>query len=71
MATSLSTGGGFYKYRCKYFYTKSCQNWVYVNGEACMQCLQHHGKRILEEDHEANPFRRLTAVMPMSMKTMT
>ncbi|PKS12190.1 hypothetical protein jhhlp_001489 [Lomentospora prolificans] len=40
MATSFSgTGGGFYKYRCKYFYTKSCQNWVYVNGEACMQCL--------------------------------
>src|SRR5690606_23240604 len=23
----------------KYFYAKSCQNWVYVNGEACITCL--------------------------------
>ncbi|KAL2106749.1 hypothetical protein VUR80DRAFT_6249 [Thermomyces stellatus] len=39
MAKSMSGSGGFYKYRCKYFYTKSCQNWVYVNGEACVSCL--------------------------------
>ena len=35
----MSGSGGFYKYRCKYFYAKSCQNWVYVNGEACITCL--------------------------------
>ena len=39
MAKNMSGSGGFYKYRCKYFYTKSCQNWVYVNGEACVTCL--------------------------------
>ncbi|KAF7533232.1 hypothetical protein G7054_g7275 [Neopestalotiopsis clavispora] len=25
-------GGGFYKYRCKYFYTHNCPNWVYAEG---------------------------------------
>ena len=35
----MSASGGFYKYRCKYFYGRSCQNWVYVNGEACPSCL--------------------------------
>ena len=39
MPKTMSGSGGFYKYRCKYFYAKSCQNWVYVNGEACMTCL--------------------------------
>lgn len=39
MARTMSGSGGFYKYRCKYFYAKSCQNWVYVNGEACITCL--------------------------------
>ena len=43
MAKTMSGSGGFYKYRCKYFYTKSCQNWVYVNGEACMSCLVSFG----------------------------
>lgn len=42
MAKTMSGSGGFYKYRCKYFYAKSCQNWVYVNGEACMTCLVSH-----------------------------
>ena len=34
-----SLSGGFYKYRCKYFYLESCTNWIYVNGEACTPCL--------------------------------
>ncbi|KAI8949900.1 hypothetical protein F4801DRAFT_382854 [Xylaria longipes] len=31
-------GGGFYKFRCKYFYTHECPNWVYVNNTACASC---------------------------------
>ncbi|KAI0401520.1 hypothetical protein F4802DRAFT_580032 [Xylaria palmicola] len=34
----MSGSGGFYKYRCKYFYTHECPNWVYVNGTACTAC---------------------------------
>ncbi|KAI1357050.1 hypothetical protein F5Y01DRAFT_321363 [Xylaria sp. FL0043] len=30
--------GGFYKYRCKYFYTHECPNWVYVNNTGCGEC---------------------------------
>ena len=32
-------GGGFYKYRCKHFYTYECMNWVWVNHAACATCL--------------------------------
>ncbi|KAL2265595.1 hypothetical protein VTJ83DRAFT_6695 [Remersonia thermophila] len=35
----MSGGGGFYKYRCKNFYTHNCPNWVYCNGHACSMCL--------------------------------
>ncbi|KAH6656698.1 hypothetical protein BKA67DRAFT_642804 [Truncatella angustata] len=35
---SSSGGGGFYKYRCKYFYTHNCPNWVYVNNSPCPTC---------------------------------
>lgn len=48
MAKSMSGSGGFYKYRCKYFYTKSCQNWVYVNGEACVSCLVSFNIEVLQ-----------------------
>ncbi|KAI0967967.1 hypothetical protein F4678DRAFT_229742 [Xylaria arbuscula] len=34
----MSGSGGFYKYRCKYFYTHECPNWVYVNNTACAEC---------------------------------
>lgn len=36
---SGSGSGGFYKYRCKYFYTHNCSNWVYVSNAACATCL--------------------------------
>ncbi|KAF3766555.1 hypothetical protein M406DRAFT_351544 [Cryphonectria parasitica EP155] len=36
---SGSGSGGFYKYRCKYFYTHNCSNWVYVHNSACANCL--------------------------------
>ncbi|KAI1740091.1 hypothetical protein F4680DRAFT_419658 [Xylaria scruposa] len=29
---------GFYKFRCKYFYTHECPNWVYVRNVACATC---------------------------------
>ncbi|KAI1364815.1 hypothetical protein F5Y08DRAFT_200056 [Xylaria arbuscula] len=34
----MSGSGGFYKYRCKYFFTHECPNWVYVNNTACAEC---------------------------------
>ncbi|KAI1769105.1 hypothetical protein GGR53DRAFT_226796 [Hypoxylon sp. FL1150] len=34
----MSGSGGFYKYRCKYFYTHNCPNWVYVNNSPCAAC---------------------------------
>ncbi|KAK5631450.1 hypothetical protein RRF57_007164 [Xylaria bambusicola] len=34
----MSGSGGFYKYRCKYFLTHECPNWVYVNNTACAEC---------------------------------
>ncbi|KAK4115621.1 hypothetical protein N656DRAFT_775547 [Canariomyces notabilis] len=38
----MSGSGGFYKYRCKYFWTYNCDNWVYANGHACQMCLVSH-----------------------------
>ncbi|KAK3371445.1 hypothetical protein B0T24DRAFT_680528 [Lasiosphaeria ovina] len=35
----MSGSGGFYKYRCKYFLSNNCQNWVWVNYAACATCL--------------------------------
>ncbi|KAI8634494.1 hypothetical protein F5Y19DRAFT_213253 [Xylariaceae sp. FL1651] len=37
----MSGSGGFYKYRCKYFYSHDCPNWVYVNNTACATCSSH------------------------------
>ncbi|KAI2471539.1 hypothetical protein F4781DRAFT_429228 [Annulohypoxylon bovei var. microspora] len=34
----MSGSGGYYKYRCKYFYTHNCPNWVYVNNSPCANC---------------------------------
>ncbi|XXG97412.1 hypothetical protein Hte_003713 [Hypoxylon texense] len=34
----MSGSGGFYRYRCKYFYTHNCPNWVYVNNSPCANC---------------------------------
>ncbi|KAI0876516.1 hypothetical protein GGS24DRAFT_451151 [Hypoxylon argillaceum] len=34
----MSGGGGFYKFRCKYFLSHECPNWVYLNGSACAEC---------------------------------
>ncbi|KAF7891876.1 hypothetical protein EAF00_008178 [Botryotinia globosa] len=33
------SGGGYYKYRCKYWLLYSCENWVWVNNESCAKCL--------------------------------
>ncbi|CAK7203720.1 hypothetical protein SEUCBS139899_006466 [Sporothrix eucalyptigena] len=34
----MSGSGGFYKYRCKYFLTHDCPNWVFVNYAPCADC---------------------------------
>jgi len=49
----MSGSGGFYKYRCKYFYTYNCPNWVYCNGHACAMCLAEG--RDVAESEAVNP----------------
>ena len=34
----MSGSGGIYKYRCKYFLTHDCPNWVFVNYAPCADC---------------------------------
>ncbi|KAI0025712.1 hypothetical protein F4780DRAFT_774577 [Xylariomycetidae sp. FL0641] len=34
----MSGSGGYYKYRCKYFLSHNCPNWVYVNHTSCANC---------------------------------
>ncbi|PSS22034.1 hypothetical protein M430DRAFT_40825 [Amorphotheca resinae ATCC 22711] len=35
----MSGTGGYYKYRCKYWLTYNCPNWVWVNNASCAHCL--------------------------------
>jgi len=35
----MSGSGGYYKYRCKYWLTFNCPNWVWVNNAPCASCL--------------------------------
>jgi len=35
----MSGSGGYYKYRCKYWLTYDCPNWVWVNNSPCAHCL--------------------------------
>ncbi|KAK3933646.1 hypothetical protein QBC46DRAFT_107294 [Diplogelasinospora grovesii] len=44
------SSGGFYKYRCKYyFYTHNCPNWVWVNNAPCASCLADGRDGLAEE----------------------
>lgn len=33
--------GGFWRYRCKNFFTHNCLNWVYVHKEPCAICMAY------------------------------
>ncbi|KAH7320085.1 hypothetical protein B0I35DRAFT_451020 [Stachybotrys elegans] len=48
--------GGFYKYRCKYFYSHNCPNWVWVNNSPCASCLAdgRDGEHIQAPSWEVN-----------------
>ncbi|KAH8757123.1 hypothetical protein BGZ57DRAFT_908759 [Hyaloscypha finlandica] len=35
----MSGSGGYFKYRCKYWLTYYCSNWVWVNKTPCAHCL--------------------------------
>ncbi|KAK4242154.1 hypothetical protein C8A03DRAFT_29578 [Achaetomium macrosporum] len=50
----MSGSGGFYKYRCKYFYTYNCPNWVYCNGHACAMCLAE-GREAVDKEPAMPP----------------
>ncbi|RPA88012.1 hypothetical protein BJ508DRAFT_356794 [Ascobolus immersus RN42] len=30
---------GYYKYRCKNFYSHNCNNWVWMNNTVCAACI--------------------------------
>ena len=38
-AVTMSGGGGYHKFRCKYFYSHNCNEWVDFNGRSCMNCV--------------------------------
>ncbi|TVY80667.1 hypothetical protein LSUE1_G004501 [Lachnellula suecica] len=35
----MSGSGGYYKYRCKYFFSHNCPHWVWVHNAPCAHCL--------------------------------
>lgn len=37
--TTSFSPGRMCRYRCKYFLTLNCQNWVYVNYSECFVCM--------------------------------
>ncbi|KAK3905612.1 hypothetical protein C8A05DRAFT_30558 [Staphylotrichum tortipilum] len=75
----MSGSGGFYKYRCKYFYTYNCPNWVYCNGHACAMCLAEgrdaaeaeapaalHGHPAASWQHPQHPGRHPQSQFPLT-----
>ncbi|RPB18822.1 hypothetical protein L211DRAFT_690012 [Terfezia boudieri ATCC MYA-4762] len=45
------SGSGYYRFRCKNFYTHNCENWVWVNNSPCAECVME-GKESTEETYE-------------------
>ncbi|KAI5921605.1 hypothetical protein F4810DRAFT_677814 [Camillea tinctor] len=45
----MSGSGGFFRYRCKFFYKHNCPNWVYVNNSPCASCIES-GREASERD---------------------
>ncbi|KAJ9149819.1 hypothetical protein NKR23_g4030 [Pleurostoma richardsiae] len=60
----MSGSGGFYKYRCKYFYTHNCPEWVWVNNSACPACLAK-GRDSVESEPVAPVWRTRDIFVPM------
>lgn len=38
-SSPTSCSAGYFRYRCKNFYTYNCDNWVWVNYTACAECV--------------------------------
>ncbi|KAI1199351.1 hypothetical protein F5X97DRAFT_341707 [Nemania serpens] len=34
----MSGTGGYYRFRCRFFLTHNCQNWVYIRDAVCAEC---------------------------------
>ena len=47
----MSGSGGYYKYRCKYWLTYNCPNWVWVNNAPCAHCLVRLSSFTLSPDY--------------------
>ncbi|CAH0028353.1 unnamed protein product [Clonostachys rhizophaga] len=58
--------GGFYKYRCKFFYSHNCTNWVWMNESPCAPCLAE-GR---EETGEAMASRHPGTIEKDSYRTL-
>lgn len=57
---TMSSPGGFYKYRCKYFYSHNCKNWVWVHDTPCSTCLVSHTRFT----HRSNPLTPTGSTRP-------
>jgi len=38
-ALGLEASSGYFRYRCRNFYTHNCDNWVWVRNTACAECV--------------------------------
>ncbi len=38
-STSSNPTSGYFKYRCKYFWSFNCAHWSWVNGSPCAHCM--------------------------------
>ena len=51
---TMSGTGGYFKYRCKYWLTYNCPNWVWVNNAPCAHCLVRPFCRVSKKDADIN-----------------
>ncbi|PNP54243.1 hypothetical protein THARTR1_05450 [Trichoderma harzianum] len=57
------SSGGFYKYRCKNFYSHNCPNWVWVNNSPCATCIAE-GRDAEERSLPSSTAYRVNIVAP-------
>lgn len=53
----MSGSGGYHQFRCKYFLTHNCNNWVWVANTACASCMVSENPSRAGENHLAADHR--------------